>query len=116
MYTNCDPDVWQSYVQDGLVAQFDAIENVGVGRHENAPAVWKDLKGGASIAVPSGAGWIDRAYDSKRITHTIKGMPEFYLDSVSTEVAMNRIENGPANNYPPSPPPAEYSQIHWIHG
>ncbi|MDD6029975.1 MAG: hypothetical protein PUE68_04070 [Kiritimatiellae bacterium] len=90
----------QSYVQDGLVAQFDAIENVGVGRHENAPAVWKDLKGGASIAVPSGAGWIDRAYDSKRITHTIKGMPEFYLDSVSTEVAMNRIENGPANNYP----------------
>lgn len=51
----------QSYVQDGLVAQFDAIENVGVGRHENAPAVWKDLKGGASIAVPSGAGWIDRA-------------------------------------------------------
>ncbi len=34
-----------SYVQDGLVAQWDAIDNAGVGMHVNDSKIWKDLTG-----------------------------------------------------------------------
>ena len=33
----------KSYVQDGLIAMWDGIENVGWGRHEDSPAIWKNL-------------------------------------------------------------------------
>ena len=33
------------YIQDGLVAMWDAEENVGFGQHEDNPMVWKDLSG-----------------------------------------------------------------------
>ena len=33
------------YVQDGLVAQWDAVENAGVGLHVAGAAIWKDLAG-----------------------------------------------------------------------
>ncbi len=34
-----------SYVQDGLVAQWDGIENVGRGRHDGTATAWTDLTG-----------------------------------------------------------------------
>jgi len=34
-----------AYVQDGLVAQWDAVENAGAGLHAAGAAVWKDLAG-----------------------------------------------------------------------
>lgn len=42
-----------AYVQDGLVAQWDAIENAGRGVHSDAPAVWKDLAGSRDIPTNS---------------------------------------------------------------
>ena len=33
-----------SYVQDGLVVQWDAIDNEGTGTHNPSATVWKDLK------------------------------------------------------------------------
>ena len=33
----------QSYVTRGLVASYDAIDNAGVGVHNNAATGWKDL-------------------------------------------------------------------------
>lgn len=38
------------YVQDGLIAQWDARENAGRGLHEDTPSVWKDLAGSHDIA------------------------------------------------------------------
>ena len=35
----------QSYVQNGLVAQWDGIENIGVGQHDDAAKFWADLTG-----------------------------------------------------------------------
>lgn len=32
-----------SYVQDGLLAQWDGLDNAGVGVHDNASTVWKNL-------------------------------------------------------------------------
>ena len=34
-----------SYVQDGLVAQWDGIDNAGTGTHDPAATTWKELKG-----------------------------------------------------------------------
>ena len=33
----------RDYVQDGLIAMWDGIENAGWGQHEDSPIVWKDL-------------------------------------------------------------------------
>lgn len=33
------------YIQDGLIAMWDAIENVGWGRHDSYTLVWRDLVG-----------------------------------------------------------------------
>ena len=35
-----------AYVQDGLIAQWDGIENVGVGRHDPNATTWTELKQG----------------------------------------------------------------------
>ena len=43
------------YVQDGLVACFDGIENVGVGEHDSTATTWVDLCTGES-ASPYGTG------------------------------------------------------------
>jgi hypothetical protein len=37
------------YVQNGLIAHWDGIENVGRGQHSDATAVWTDLVGGRSF-------------------------------------------------------------------
>ena len=38
-----------SYVQEGLYAQFDGIENVGYGVHDSDSTIWINLKGGLKI-------------------------------------------------------------------
>lgn len=41
-----------SYVQTGLVAQWDGIDNAGAGAgHDSSATVWKDLKGGYEFAL-----------------------------------------------------------------
>lgn len=86
----------QSYVRDGLVAQFDAIENVGVGQHESSPLNWKDLVGTASLPLQTGAFWGERLLDMQKVPHRIYGMPAFRLDSCTTEVVMNLAEGNPS--------------------
>ena len=34
-----------AYIQDGLIAQWDGIENAGAGQHNASATTWKDLKG-----------------------------------------------------------------------
>ena len=41
----------RDYVQNGLIAMWDGIENVGYGQHDDAATTWVDLTGG-------GAGWL----------------------------------------------------------
>jgi hypothetical protein len=41
----------KSYIQDGLVAMWDGIENAGWGEHDPYATVWKDLVGGADINI-----------------------------------------------------------------
>ena len=43
-----------SYVQDGLIAQWDGIDNVGTGVHDPAATVWKDLAGSYDLSLLPG--------------------------------------------------------------
>lgn len=47
----------RQYVQDGLVAQWDGIENAGLGIHNAAATVWKDLAGDLDLALTGNGGW-----------------------------------------------------------
>ena len=40
-----------SYVQDGLIACWDGIENAGAGTHDGDATVWKDVKGGYEFSL-----------------------------------------------------------------
>ena len=44
----------KSYVQDGLVAMWDGIENAGWGVHDPNATVWKDLVGNKDITLAGG--------------------------------------------------------------
>ena len=46
-----------SYVQDGLVAQWDAIDNEGTGTHNPSATVWKDLKGNRDLTLQGNGTW-----------------------------------------------------------
>ena len=83
----------QSYVQDGLVTQFDAIDNEGGGTHNASATVWRDLKGSASITLQGSAGWAGRYFDSTYETkQTIAGWPQYIRDSLTVETAMRIVK------------------------
>ena len=86
----------QSYVRDGLVAQFDAIENVGVGQHETLTNTWHDLVGNATLPLQTGAFWGERTLDMQKVPHRIYDMPAFTLDNCTTEVSMNLVAGNPS--------------------
>ena len=82
-----------SYVQTGLVTQFDAIDNEGTGEHNSSAAAWRDLKGSARIPLLSGAGWAGRYFDSTYAnSHAINGMPNYVRDSLTLETALRVVE------------------------
>ena len=43
----------RDYVQIGLVAMWDGIENAGWGTHDSSATVWKDLSGGGVATLPA---------------------------------------------------------------
>lgn len=45
----------RDYVQNGLIAMWDGIENAGWGVHDSAPTAWKDLVGTNDLTIESGA-------------------------------------------------------------
>ena len=61
----------RSYVTRGLVASYDAIDNAGVGVHDNAATKWKDLTdNGFDGTVASTVQWTDNAW-----TNGVDGRP-----------------------------------------
>lgn len=43
-----------NYVQDGLIACWDGIENAGKGVHDSEATVWTDIVGGKKFALTTG--------------------------------------------------------------
>ena len=46
-----------SYVQDGLIGQYDGIDNAGTGSHDPTAAIWKDLAGDNDLTLTNSAAW-----------------------------------------------------------
>ena len=59
----------KSYVQDGLIAMWDGIENAGWGTHDPNATVWKDLCGDVDLLCSTGAYW-----DSDALWRNDRGM------------------------------------------
>ena len=82
-----------SYVQSGLVTQFDSIDNEDTGTHNPFANVWRDLKGSATITLQGNAGWSGRYFDSTYETkQVIAGWPQYVRDSLSLETAMRIVK------------------------
>ena len=47
------------YIQDGLIAQWDGVENAGVGKFNSTPSKWYDLKRDARLSVRAGEYFAD---------------------------------------------------------
>ncbi len=80
-----------SYVQDGLVTQFDSIDNENTGFHNPSATVWRDLIGEASITLQSGACWAGPYFDNSNVPHSIVGMPAYVLNSLTIESALRIV-------------------------
>ena len=50
-YTSAD------YVQDGLITQWDGIDNAGTGTHNPNATVWKDLAGNLDLTLTANGSW-----------------------------------------------------------
>ena len=46
-----------SYVQSGLIAQWDGIDNAGTGTHDPTATTWKDLKGSLDMTLTDKGSW-----------------------------------------------------------
>ena len=55
-YAEDDPVTSSSYVQSGLISQWDGIDNVGTGTHDPTATTWKDLAGTNDLTIVGGLG------------------------------------------------------------
>ncbi|MBQ3289666.1 MAG: hypothetical protein IJH50_09685 [Kiritimatiellae bacterium] len=46
-----------SYVQNGLIAQWDGIDNAGTGTHDPTTNIWKDLRGSLDMTLTDKGSW-----------------------------------------------------------
>ena len=83
------------YIQDGLVAMWDAIENVGYGEHDGTTTVWKDLVGTADMTLQSkGAtySWLDDGF----MVSTEETTTEYFIAATTDSVLRRLIDNADA--------------------
>ena len=63
MLTGSSAPTARDYVQDGLIAMWDGIENSGWGVHNSSATTWKDLTGnGYDLAVINGGSFNERSF------------------------------------------------------
>ena len=82
----------KDYVQDGLVAMWDGIENAGWGVHNPSATTWKDLINSRDLSVSDQATWEnDGLAITQRITGGIAYSSLYFSDSdiVSIEVGFD---------------------------
>ncbi|MBP5542669.1 MAG: RNA polymerase sigma factor [Kiritimatiellae bacterium] len=77
--------VADTYAMSGLIARWDAIDNVGTGTHDSSATTWKDLAGDNDMTIDanSGAGW--------------KNGNAFYLNSLANGVCPAYGKSGNTN-------------------
>lgn len=85
------------YVQDGLVALFDGVENAGWGQHEANATTWKNLATGDADTFTATPQWLDNALalDGTYNTSNLKCAPQILAalnaGAESVEVCVNPV-------------------------
>jgi len=83
-----------NYLQDGLVLQFDGIDNAGTGAHDASATKWKDLKGSAWIdtgaGVTFGARWLYCDFKKGSISSFPQGLKN---NPVTVDFSVNLVSN-----------------------
>ena len=90
----------RSYVQDGLVAMWDGIENAGWGVHDPNATVWKDLIGSRDATVINGGGFDANSFTNSSTFNT----PAWFSPAISaadsrTVEFVYRIQATSSNGY-----------------
>ena len=79
-FSACAELTAKAYVQSGLVAHWDAVENVGYGRHSDETKVWKDLVGGYDMTVEDErATWEARSFVPPQDLYTVAAQADAAL-------------------------------------
>lgn len=84
-----------SYSREGLIAQWDGIENVGLGLpHDSTTNVWKDLVGSRDLPLVSGKGaFVDNALEClTRDKGWVTGAAEACTDYKTIEIVCDRAK------------------------
>ena len=71
-----------SYIQDGLIAMYDGIENAGAGQHSDSATTWKDLSGNGwdlALVGNGSSSWQDDHYNFVAVSNT--GGKRFTVDA-----------------------------------
>jgi hypothetical protein len=77
----------KDYIQDGLVAMWDGIENAGWGVHDSNAIVWKDLVGDGDFPVGSNSFMEDYLRVDEKVDNKIPWNGLLYGDQYTIEVA-----------------------------
>ena len=91
-----------AYVQNGLVALFDGIDNVGTGTHDSNATAWKSLVSAHEIAISDGyANWSDNGFELPSAKYsTIATCERIVLgDYVSCEACYDETSRTSAEPY-----------------
>ena len=75
----------RDYVQDGLIAMWDGIENAGWGVHDQNATVWKDLIGDIDIQILNGGRFTDNSLERDPAGNEIAYTPGNVSDIVTLE-------------------------------
>ena len=68
-----------SYVQDGLLSQYDGIENYGYGTHDDSIALWKDLKGGRDATIQGDCYWNSTSLHRNPVSSAKIFLPDIHI-------------------------------------
>ena len=79
----------RSYVQDGLIAMWDGIENAGWGVHDAAATTWKDLIGGNDFSIPNAYSFGDKSMHLQTGASPVRINAQRSLQPVTVEVLFN---------------------------
>ena len=81
----CGGTTW-GYIQDGLLACWDGVENAGTGLHDPSATVWKDLTGRYAFTLTGATVYGDRVY--------FPGSAVGILPSAATAATFTAARNG----------------------
>lgn len=84
----------RDYVQDGLVAMWDGIENAGWGKHNTNATIWKDLIGTYDMSLIGGCYFKDESiFVNSNNQRAECGNADELIDSIKTMECVFRIGN-----------------------